>query len=110
MYPEPFRGKREPGSVVLASFKVTKNASNAASDQSQATKSIIPPYFYHRLVCPKPSPSPPPQSGVVNIPHESPGNTPLQITRGGPMHSPCHPRRRDWTHATKIAKQRPMPG
>lgn len=60
MYPEPFRVKREPGSVVLASFKVTKNASNAASDQSQATKSIIPPYFYHRLVCPKPSPFPPP--------------------------------------------------
>lgn len=83
MYPEPFRVKREPGSVVLASFKVTKNASNAASDQSQATKSIIPPYFYHRLVCPKPSPFPPPLvRGRQHHPRVARQHTPADHPRG----------------------------
>lgn len=104
MYPEPFRGKREPGSVVLASFKVTKNASNAASDQSQATKSIIPPYFYHRLVCPKPSPFPPPSQGSSTSPTSRQATHPCRSPAG----DPCTHR---VTHAVGTGpKQRPMPG
>jgi hypothetical protein len=93
-HPEPFWRKeraRPGGPGRLISFKVTKNASNASSHQSQATKSgysaifIISWFARNRRHCsPCQGSSTPPTSRQATHPCRSPAGNPC-----------THPRRRD---------------